>query len=807
MSYQEKIATIEAKIKNKEFDSAEQELLQIINDEKIKNVEDDKYIYYSFYNYIETLIYWRKYNPSKKILQPENNIADIYYLLGFINFETKNYGKAVQYLDKAGEWNPVSPQIRMEKADTYRNMGEFERYRVEVEKAYPYIYESTFMAKYYRELGWYYSEKRIFDLANALYTQSVSYLNTELAKNELIYIAKQENREPRFSTKEEINKLFKEYNIPFGISNEITQIIYEDSQNLLRENNIQLAKYLYRTLYDITLDKSFMLYMDLKDDKTGITLKIPEIWKILNKEAYSKFGISDKTLFLFLTPSNENVSIVCDGKCAPSQLDEAYTLNIENMKKQGVTIEREFIIKGQKNIRQVFVLTKQNEKTIRIFQNYLVVNGYLINVSWEVTSNETLEKVMEVENNSFKGQLVWSITGDNDDNSTQEVMNEINSRLNEQLSQGKTMQEAMGIVFGDNPILREIKEEYNVNGITPKIVDSLNKLAIQIIKDHKIDLFWSDTSRNVFKLLILANIMNNKDFTLPDLVSQTENVELVRNTLISNLVKLDVPELQDIMIVKPTISSDKPFKSVVEIIHEGVLPYKRTELQQKGKEELENKKEEKPKTPIKEVKINEYSQVIKGLPTFKFHFPENMGEYSKFNDNVFELKKDNIQKIRVMISKCNSADDFEKDAKAWIEKNMAANNMTQVSYNKETINGYPIEVYRLKTEKTANNKIYKIGYVNNCRITISGREIGDKEEIINKAFETLTWKENETPKEEKKAETEISNLKPNAIIVKCPVCNNEFKLNWNVPASEKTFYCKCPNCNAEIKKENPNYKG
>lgn len=807
MNYQEKIAKIEAKIKNKEFNSAEQDLLQIVNDEKIKNVEDDKYIYYSFYNYIETLIYWRKYNPSKKILQSENNIADAYFLLGYINFETKNYGKAVQYLDKAGEWNPVSPQIRMEKADAYRNMGEFERYRVEVEKTYPYIYESSFMAKYYRELGWYYSEKRIFDLANALYTQSVSYLNTELAKNELIYIAKQENREPRFSTKEEINKLFKEYNIPFGISSEITQIIYEDSQNLLKENKVQLANYLYRALYDITLDKRFMLYIDLKDDKTGITLKIPELWKILNKEAYSKFGISDKTLFLFLTPSNENVSIVCDGKCAPSQLDEAYTLNIENMKKQGVTIEREFIIKGQKNIRQVFVLTKQNEKTIRIFQNYLVVNGYLINVSWEVTSNETIEKVMEVESNSFKGQLVWSITGDNDDNSTQEVMNEINSRLNEQLSQGKTMQEAMGIVFGYNPILREIKEEYNVNGITPKIVDSLNKLAIQIIKDHKIDLFWSDTSRNVFKLLILANIMNNKDFTLPDLVSQTENVELVRNTLISNLVKLDVPELQDIMIVKPTISSDKTFKSVVEIIHEGVLPYKRTELQQKGKEELENKKEEKPKTPIKEVKINEYSQVIKGLPTFKFHFPENMGEYSKFNDNVFELKKDNIQKIRVMISKCNSADDFEKDAKAWIEKNMAANNMTQVSYNKETINGYPIEVYRLKTEKAANNKIYKIGYVNNCRITISGREIGDKEEIINKAFETLTWEENETPKEETKVETEISKQKPNAIIVKCPFCNNEFKLNWNVPASEKTFYCKCPNCNAEIKKENPNYKG
>lgn len=364
MKYQEKIAKIEEKIKNKEFDSAEQDLLQIINEEKIKNVEDDNYIHYSFYNYIETLIYWRKYRPSKRILQPENNIADVYFLLGFINFETKNYGKTIQYLDKAIEWNPISPQIRLEKADAFRNIGEIERYRVEVEKTYPYIYQSAFMAKYYRELGWYYSEKRIFDLANALYTQSISFLNTDLAKKELMYIAQQERRELRLSTKEEINKLFKEYNIPFGISNEITKIIYEDSQNLLKENNIQLANYLYRTLYDITLDKRFMLYVDLKDEKTKIMVKIPEIWKTLNKEAYRKFGISDNTLFLFLTPQNENISVVCDGKCDETQLDAAYNLNIENMKKQGATIEAEYSVRGQKNIKQVFVLVKQNEKKL-----------------------------------------------------------------------------------------------------------------------------------------------------------------------------------------------------------------------------------------------------------------------------------------------------------------------------------------------------------------------------------------------------------------------------------------------------------
>ena len=808
MNYQEKITKIDEKIKNKEFDSAEQDLLQVINDEQIKCIEDDRYIHYSFYNYIETLIYWRKYRPIKKILQPENNIADVYFLLGFINFETKNYGKAIKYLDKAIEWNPVSPRIRFEKADTFRNMGEIERYRVEIEKTYPYIYESSFMAEYYRELGWYYSEKRIFDLANALYTQSVSFLNTDLAKNELMYIAQQENREPRFSNKEEISKLFKEYNIPFGISNEITQFIYEDSQKLLKENRVKLANYLYRALYDITLDKRFMLYVDLKDEKTKIIVKIPEIWRTLNKEAYGKFGISDNTLFLFLTPQNENISVVCDGKCDAGQLDAAYKLNIENMKKQGANIEAEYSIIGQKNIKQVFALVKQKEKSVRIYQNYLVVNGYLINVSWEVPSDIPIEQIIEIENNSFKGQFIWSLKGENEDTSSQDIMNEINSRLNELLAQGMSTQEAMEIIFGSNPVFREIKEEFNNNGITPKVISALENLSIQIIKDVTQDPYWSDVSRDIFKLLILSNLLENKEFTLPDLVEQTNNVEFVKNIITKNLDKFNIPELQKNTNVKSILNSDKPLKSIVEIIHKSILPYERTELQKQGRKEMQEKGNDKKNiSPIsnKNIKVNEYSQIITGLPTFKFYFPESMGEYSKFNDNVFELKKDNIQKIRVMISKCASKENFEKDAKTWIEKNITDNHMIQVSYNKETIGGYPIEVYRLKTPQANNNRIYKIGYVNNCRITISGREIGNKEEIINKAFETLTWEKNETTN---KTNTEITEKpKSNAIMVKCPVCNNEFKLNWNVPASEKTFYCKCPNCNAEIKKGNPNYKG
>ena len=48
MTFQEKIAKIEEKIRNKDYETAEQDLLQIINDEEIKSVEDEQNTYYTF---------------------------------------------------------------------------------------------------------------------------------------------------------------------------------------------------------------------------------------------------------------------------------------------------------------------------------------------------------------------------------------------------------------------------------------------------------------------------------------------------------------------------------------------------------------------------------------------------------------------------------------------------------------------------------------------------------------------------------------------------------------------------------------
>jgi DNA-directed RNA polymerase subunit M/transcription elongation factor TFIIS len=309
----------------------------------------------------------------------------------------------------------------------------------------------------------------------------------------------------------------------------------------------------------------------------------------------------------------------------------------------------------------------------------------------------------------------------------------------------------------------------------------------------------------VLEIIILTDLITKNSVSSSELVQQVKDSNIIKTNIKANLEKLSNPKINGIISSKSIIDSEKPFESVMDIIRKSLLKQYSTEENKTKEKEAPVKKTKQTKIDNSELNtknvtddnLKEYSQEIPNYPTFKFYFPESMGEYCKQKDNVFELKKDNIQKIRVMISKCSSEENLEADAKKWIEFNKKETSMEYVSYIKEKIKNIPIEVYELRKIGKIGTRIYKIGYVNGCRITISGGKVKGKEQIINQAFEKITWVDNTEKK-----------VKPtNPIIIDCPACNSNFELKWNVPDTEKTFYCKCPNCGMELKRGNPNYKG
>lgn len=794
MKFEKNMKTIKDLIKNKEYEKAENMLLELITQSNNKVIEDENNTYYSFNNYIEILIFWYMYKPEKKNICPDINYSEIYYYLGFVNIETKNYGKAQEYFKKGLEWNPMDVSIMFENAYLYRMLGDIERYKAEIEKTNPFIYEIGYMAKYYRELGWYYVEKKSFDLANALYTQSLAFYETDMAKRELEFIAKSENRKARLSTAEEMQKLFRDYNITFGFNRNTVDVIIDEYNRLYNENpQPDVINFISKKLYDITLDDKYMIFYELKDENTETKIDVPFTWSYIRKEDFEKNDIAKNTAFFLLTRGNQNINIAYENKCSDEEFDDRVKLNIENIKKYGIEVEEQYRTSGTKSNIELFLRVNHNGNIIRLFQVYRVVNGYLFSAAWQVKNADIeLDKLLIDVNNSFAMKVVNSLR----------PINEITKK-----------QESFEVTVNNNTrnedfTIQKINEEYANNKISLMLVKMLHIYADTKIKEDKQDPFWSKTAKNVLLLLILSNLVANENVSEKQIMEQIKEDAIAKMFIKNNIDKLLLPELSEIISSKSIIDSEKLFKSVMDIIREDMLSKLGNDIENSTKsikpKEVSKDEKVKEENKIKGyiIKMKEYIIKMKDGTKFKLYFPENLGEYtpSKFFNNIFEIKQGKTQKIRVMINNC-SEEEFEDSAKDWIKKNEKDAKMETVAYRKETINNIPIEVYELKFLEKNNcvNRIYKIGLVNNCRVIISGGIIKGKEEIINKAFKTIKWENAPIGKISKKEET-----KP--IIVNCPACNTDFELKWNVPATEKTFYCKCLNCGMEIKRSNPNYK-
>lgn len=794
MEFKKNMETIKGLIKNKDYEKAENMLLDLITQSNNKVIEDENNTYYSFNNYIEILIFWYMYKPEKRNICPDINYSEIYYYLGFINIEIKNYGKAQEYFKKGLEWNPMDVSIMFENAYLYRMLGDIERYKAEIEKTNPFIYEIGYMAKYYRELGWYYVEKKSFDLANALYTQSLAFYETDMAKRELEFIAKSENRKARLSTAEEMQKLFRDYNITFGFNRNTVDIIIDEYNRLYNENpQPDVINFISKKLYDITLDDKYMTFYELKDENTETKIDVPFTWSYIRKEDFEKNDIAKNTAFFLLTRGNQNINIAYENKCSDEEFDDRVKLNIENIKKYGIEVEEQYRTSGTKSNIELFLRVNHNGNIIRLFQVYRVVNGYLFSAAWQVKNADIeLDKLLIDVNNSFAMKVVNSLR----------PINEITNK-----------QESFEVMVNNNTrnedfTIQKINEEYANNKISLMLVKMLHIYADTKIKEDKQDPFWSKTAKNVLLLLILSNLVANENVSEKQIMEQIKEDAIAKMFIKNNIDKLLLPELSEIISSKSIIDSEKLFKSVMDIIREDMLSKLGNDIEHSTKsikpKEVSKDEKVKEENKIKGyiIKMKEYIIKMKDGTKFKLYFPENLGEYtpSKFFNNIFEIKQGKTQKIRVMINNC-SEEEFEDSAKDWIKKNEKDAKMETVAYRKETINNIPIEVYELKFLEKNNcvNRIYKIGLVNNCRVIISGGIIKGKEEIINKAFKTIKWENAPIGKISKKEET-----KP--IIVNCPACNTDFELKWNVPATEKTFYCKCLNCGMEIKRSNPNYK-
>lgn len=528
MKFEEQKNIIEGHLANKEFDLAKKEIYKAIENSEVKNVEDEQNTYFCFNSYLELMLYVDKYNPQKPNKVPKTNMAFLYYILGYIDVENKDYDNALKNLSESLKWNPVDLTVLFEKAEIYKSTGDLERFKAEIDKIYPLITSRWFLARYYREIGFYYIEKNVYDVANAIYSMALDFSFTEYEKNkainELMYIAQQEKREPKKNTIDEIKMLCENYNVPTFYNKRTVGVILHEHQRLLeRGGKSEQVKALSRILFEITNEYEYMVTNIVKDDKTGISLSVPENWGILRKSDYEKNGLNDNIIFAIRSEFGDNIFVAIEREeCGIANFTEFSRESINSLKENGAVVLadssnrfddgfkiRQIIIEIQEGVK-VGKLSVVNGKVslknhkIRLIQNYVRVNNKLIYIYWEVSQDVEPKELLEILNNEAVMQMVLSIQGDNDKKNKNTYISEpkafVYSQKIWELSI-KQLEEAKGLEYTTQHEMQIRIDTAEQPYITPAFMEELYKNK-EIIKEIEKMIEWKKYLQDVNEVSI-----------------------------------------------------------------------------------------------------------------------------------------------------------------------------------------------------------------------------------------------------------------------------------------------------------------
>lgn len=553
MGYNEKIMDVRNDINNRNYEIAISKLENMLKESNVKEVEDEKNTYYTFGNYAEEAIFNYIYKSKKQNIYPEQNISEIYYYLGFINIDLKNYDLAVEYLDKALKWNPINISTMFEKATVFRMKGNLDRNRAEIEKTFIFIYNSSYLAKFYRELGWYYVERKIYDLGNALYTYSNYFYKTNNAENELKYIAQQENRDVRYTPIAEINQYLKDYNIPINFNRSIVNCIFDELQKVKNNNEKRSsARYYSNLMYDMTLRKEFIWYEPLKNEEYAVQIDKPDHWTLISKDSYERYGLDNNTVFAFFEPQIQMFTVTFVGECTNNQFEDKFNKIIEDLKNSGEKVISQFIEPTQKRFGNVYTEKQIGGNVIRYNQEFMVLNNKLFKISWE--SKNTKPPLA----NDEVALDVWKTLQPIRGNKMEQEQKPIDFKVEQE------------------SLLRLINDEYAKNGINLTLYNLLNAFSKNNLKDDSIDSFWKENARLLFNAIIILILTDKKEATIEDIKEKSKNIETLKKYCEDNLFKLDIasiqqfPDLMDGITYIRKCEANKTINSTLEIINESI---------------------------------------------------------------------------------------------------------------------------------------------------------------------------------------------------------------------------------------------
>lgn len=229
-------------------------LIETFNDDFPKK-EDDETLYFDFKTAMEESIYRMEEKPEKKIQLPEVPVSNVYLISGSIAMQQGDFATALERMEEAMDWNPISPEIAFQYAETVKRMGSMNQFLELTTEIFPHIYAGKQLAQAYRNIAYYYETKNEIKKAMEAFFYSQIYDEKEEVKKELNELGKHLKEDEKTINLAEFPEICKNDGIPFGPDKQVVQLAYL-SGRYFDENakDPQKAYYFYTIAYGLTKD-------------------------------------------------------------------------------------------------------------------------------------------------------------------------------------------------------------------------------------------------------------------------------------------------------------------------------------------------------------------------------------------------------------------------------------------------------------------------------------------------------------------------------------------------------------------------
>lgn len=204
--------------------------------EDMKKNESNKWM--AFNSTVAFVLYCKKNNLKESFYNVNYPISSVYTKLAYIDFEMNLFEEAEKFLNKALEWDPYNLSAINEKGEIYKAQKNFKKYYFNTLDSADLIYRESELARYYRNLGFYFIESNEWELAKTVYAYSLKFDFSPVATNELEYIA-QKTGNKAIPENDKLINILKEHRIITYISNENIKIIEELYESIKSKNQVE----------------------------------------------------------------------------------------------------------------------------------------------------------------------------------------------------------------------------------------------------------------------------------------------------------------------------------------------------------------------------------------------------------------------------------------------------------------------------------------------------------------------------------------------------------------------------------------